>query len=75
VQEALDALRSELGTDKLELSELVVLGAEAKLAAVRATRADTAERRARVAARVRSHRTGAELAAADEVRARGWIRA
>ena len=74
VQAALDDLRRELGTDRIELGELVVLGADAKLAALRAERADTAALRGRLANRVRSRRVGVDVDAADEVRAGGWAR-
>lgn len=74
VQAALDELRRELGTDRVELGELVVLGAGAKLASLRATRTDTVKRRARLADRVRARRLGVDIDAADEVRARGWAR-
>jgi hypothetical protein len=74
VQAALDQLRQELGTDRIELGELVVLGAGAKLAAVRAARNDDAEKRRRLANRVRSRALRSDLAAADEVRAAGWAR-
>lgn len=74
MQAALDELRRELGTDRIELGELVVLGADAKLTALRAQRAETAALRARLADRVRSRDTGADVDAADEVRASGWAR-
>ena len=74
VQAALDELRRELGTDRVELGELVVLGAGAKLASLRATRTENVERRARLADRVRARRLGVDIDAADEVRARGWAR-
>ncbi len=74
VQAALDELRRELGTDRIELGELVVLGVDAKLRALRAERADTAALRGRLAGRVRSRRVSADVDAADEVRARGWAR-
>jgi|SRR5450755_268768 len=74
VQAALDELRRELGTDRIELGELVVLGADAKLAALRAERAETAALRKRLADRVRSRDTRADVDAADEVRASGWVR-
>lgn len=74
VQAALDELRHELGTDRVELGELVVLGAGAKLASLRAARSDTVQRRARLAERVRAGRLGVDAAAANEVRARGWAR-
>ena len=74
VQAALDELRRELGTDRVELGELVVLGAGVKLAELRAAQADTVERRARLAERVRVRRVGVDVDAADEVRERGWAR-
>ena len=74
VQAALDELRRELGTDRVELGELVVLGAGVKLAELRAAQADTVERRARLAERVRVRGVGVDVDAADEVRARGWAR-
>lgn len=49
VQEALDRLRGELGAGRLDLGELVVLGADEKLARLRG-------------ASVRSRRAGAEVA-------------
>jgi hypothetical protein len=72
VQAALDELRRELGTDRIELGELVVLGADAKLAELRAERAETAALRKRLADRVRSRDTRADVDAADEVRVSGW---
>lgn len=74
VQAALDELRRELGTDRVELGELVVLGAGVKLAELRAAQAGTVERRGRLAERVRMRRVGVDVDAADEVRARGWAR-
>jgi hypothetical protein len=75
VQAALDELRRELGTDRIELGELVVLGADAKLAAIRAQRDATAALRSRLASRVRARSVGVDVDAADEVRAGGWVRA
>jgi hypothetical protein len=74
VQAALDELRRELGTDRIELGELVVLGADVKLAALRAQRDDTTALRSRLASRVRTRRLGVDVDAADEVRAGGWVR-
>jgi hypothetical protein len=74
VQAALDELRQELGTDRVELGELVVLGACAKVTALRAQRDDDAERRRRLAGRVRSRDLRSDPDAADEVRASGWSR-
>jgi hypothetical protein len=74
VQAALDELRQELGEDGVELGELVVLGAGVKLEAIRAERVGGSVGRRRLAARVRSRTTGADVAAADEVRSSGWTR-
>jgi hypothetical protein len=75
VQAALDALRDELGSDSLELGELVVLGAGVKLDAIRSERDGVAAKRRRLADRVRSRTTGSDIQAADEVRSSGWARA
>jgi uncharacterized membrane protein len=74
VQAALDQLRTELGTQRVELGELVVLGASAKLAALRAERGQNAALRERLAARVRLRDVPSDREAADEVRASGWAR-
>jgi len=74
VQAALDELRRELGTDRVEMAELVVLGAETKVAALRAERArqDAAVRS--LAEMIRSRDVLVDQAAAIEVRATGWTR-
>ena len=74
VQAALDELREALGDDRLEMGELVILGAEQKLARVQADRDDTAALRRRLADRIRRREIPADLAAADEVRRAGWAR-
>jgi len=74
VQAALDELRRELGTDRVELGELVVLGAGAKLAAIRADREGDELLRRRLADRVRSRRLPVDVQAADDVRRTGWSR-
>jgi hypothetical protein len=74
VQAALDELRQELGSDSVELGELVVLGAGVKLQAIRAERDGDAVRRRRLAERVRSRAIGVDVRAADEVRSGGWAR-
>jgi len=70
----LDELRHELGTDRVELGELVVLGASAKLAALRAERQGDAVLRRRLADRVRARETLVDRDAADLVRTSGWAR-
>jgi hypothetical protein len=75
VQAALDELRLELGAESVELGELVLLGARVKLEAIRSARPGEVAGRRRLADRVRSRSVGADVTAADEVRARGWARA
>src|SRR3954462_11515716 len=74
VRAALDELRGELGQSRVELGELVILGANAKLAQLRAQRADVAERRRELADRIRRADLELDVAAADEVRRSGWAR-
>jgi hypothetical protein len=74
VEAALDELREELGTDRVEMGELVILGVREKLARVRAERTEAAELRRRLADRVRRGGIPADQAAAAEVRRSGWAR-
>ena len=74
VQAALDELRRALGDDRVEMGELVILGAQEKLARVRAEQDDTAALRHRLADRIRRRDFPADRAAADEVRRAGWAR-
>jgi hypothetical protein len=74
VQAALDELRGELGGGRIELGELVILGAQQKVAQVRAQRDDTTALRQKLADRVRRRDIPADRAAADEVRRSGWAR-
>jgi hypothetical protein len=74
VQAALDELRRELGDDRVEIGDLVLLGAGVKLAALRAQREGDAAKRRRLADRVRSRQVSSDVAAADEVRAAGRAR-
>ena len=74
VQAALEELQSELGESRIELGELVVLGAEAKLTALRAERDGGVELRRRLADRIRSGDLAVSTEAADEVRRSGWAR-
>ena len=74
VRAALDELRGELGAERVELGELVILGANAKLAQLRAERADVAERRKALADRIRAGALDLDVEAADEVRRSGWAR-
>jgi hypothetical protein len=74
VQAALDELRRELGFDRVELGELVVLGAGVKLAALRAQDSNDAQLRRRLADRVRARQPLADRDAAELVRRSGWAR-
>ena len=75
VKEALDELRTELGSERLPLAEVVILGARQKAAQIRCERQDVSAARARLAQRVVTGETGIDLGAADEVRRNGWARA
>lgn len=70
----LDALRRELGTDRLDLSELVALGAQEKLTRLRTQRDDTLARRRGLAARIRVGDVPVDARAAGQVRRAGWAR-
>jgi hypothetical protein len=75
VQAALDELREELGdAERIEFSELVILGANEKVARLRATRGDTTTRRRLLAERIRRRELPVDREAADEVRRAGWAR-
>ena len=75
VQAALDELREELGHPaRIELGELVILGANEKVARLRATRNDATARRRQLAQRIRRRDLPVDRAAADEVRRGGWAR-
>lgn len=74
MQEALDELRAELGTDKVPMGELVVLGARAKLAELRAEREDVMMRRRRLAARVRNRELPPTDPKVVEEAKRSWTR-
>jgi hypothetical protein len=74
VQAALDALREAMGDDRVELGELIVLGAQEKLSRVRAERDETAALRRRLVDRIRRRDIPADRVAAEEVRRVGWAR-
>jgi hypothetical protein len=67
-------LRRALGTDRVPMSELVMLGAEAKLAQLRGMDADVEARRRAFTDRIRRREIEVDPVAADEVRRRGWVR-
>jgi hypothetical protein len=74
VQAALDELRGELGAERVELGELVILGARQKVAELRAARNGAIERRKQLADSVRRRAVPVDRSAADEVRRAGWAR-
>jgi len=75
VRAALDELRAELGDDHVNLAELVILGAQQKLAQLRVADARRAALRRALAERVRAGNVPIDRDAADEVRRTGWARA
>jgi hypothetical protein len=74
VKAALDELRGELGDARVEFGELVILGAQQKVALLRAERDDTVAKRRQLAARIRRRDLPVDRTAADEVRRAGWAR-
>lgn len=74
VQAALDELRRELGDERLDLGELVILGAHEKLHRLRLTDARTATLRRSLANRVLTGNIPVDPEAADEVDRIGWAR-
>lgn len=75
MQAALDELRQELGDARVDLGELVVLGAREKLTALRLADVRTAALRRSLADRVRAGDVPGDREAAGEVRRAGWARA
>jgi hypothetical protein len=74
VQAALDELRRELGGDQVELAELVILGANEKVARLRSGRGAQQALREGLAERIRTRRLPVDPKAAEEVRRTGWTR-
>lgn len=74
VERALRALRQETGADRVEMSELVILGAEEKVKRLRVEREDTKALRRRLAERIRFGHLPVDPDAAAEVRRTGWVR-
>jgi len=70
----LDELRRELGAERLEIAELVILGAREKLSRLRGEQDRRAQLVRRLAGRIRNRRVPGEPAAAEEVRGTGWAR-
>jgi hypothetical protein len=74
VQAALDDLRRAIGEERLDIAELVVLGAREKLARLRRGELQAVRLRRRLAERIRSRTLPVDPAAATEVRRTGWAR-
>lgn len=70
----MEELRRELGTDHVELGELVMLGAATKLAAIQAERDRGANLRRRLADQIRSRSVPVDVDEAERVRRSGWAR-
>jgi hypothetical protein len=73
VRAALDALRAELGDERVDLGELVVIGAHVKTETVRRSRTDMVAARAWLAERVRAADLPVDPAAADAAKRHGLI--
>lgn len=69
----MNELREELGTERVDLGEIVVLGAREKLRELQARRNERQRLLDDLAARVRSGDTGVDLDAAIEVKRKGLI--
>lgn len=76
VQEALDELRREQADNRVELAELVILGAREKVARLRAEGDRSRRLRDELVEMVRSGEIGElmDVDAAEEVRRHGWTR-
>jgi hypothetical protein len=73
IHEALDDLRSTLGSERIDFGELVILGARAKTQELRRASATTREAREWLLQEVREGTTPVDVAAADEVKRLGLI--
>lgn len=74
VERALQPLRDRLAGDRLDLAELVILGAGAKLAQIEGEERETREARRWLAERIRGDEPLADPEAAERVRRSGWAR-
>jgi hypothetical protein len=72
VKEALDELRKELGTDRVPLAELVVIGATEKVRRLRMDRDEAVAGARQVAEWIRTGTVPGAPEAAEEVRRTGW---
>lgn len=73
VKEALDALRAEVNGERIDLGELVMLGAEAKLARLRMAEGHTDKKLQQLAEKIRRRELDVDPELADEVK-RSWVR-
>jgi hypothetical protein len=71
VKQALDPLRAQLTGERLDLAELVVIGAETKLARVRTEQDDRAAGRKRLADMIRNGELNLDPDLADEAKRAG----
>ncbi len=72
VKQALDPLRAELGETRPDLGELLVLGAEVKVARLRAEHDSSARARKELADKLRNGELHLDPELADEAR-RAWL--
>jgi len=72
VKSALDPLRAELNGERLDLTELVVLGAQTKLASLRLAQEDREVKLKRLAEKIRRRELDVDPALADEAK-RSWL--
>lgn len=74
VKAVLDELRTELGDHRLAFGELVVLGAQEKLARLRSETETRVAARRRLTRRIAGGNLGIDREAAESVRRTGWTR-
>ncbi len=74
VKAVLDPLREEVGQDRLDWGELVLLGAEEKMRQIKRSRARGESLRQAEAQRIRAQSGAIDIEAADEVKRAGWAR-
>ena len=74
VKAALDELRAATGEERVDLGELVILGAEQKVGRLRADQDDGRRKRKELADMIRERRILVDPEAAEEVRRTGWAR-
>ena len=72
VKEALDELRRELGTSRVPLAEVVILGAEEKVRRLRGNRDQAIAAGRQIAEWIRTGTVPGDPEAAEEVRRTGW---